>query len=138
MAPDAAQPESSARIGVIIPVYNGAQTIGATIESVLAQSYRDFEVIVIDDGSTDATRSILACFGSRITVLKQSNKGFCAARNAGIALCKSDLIALLDADDLWLPTKLEKSLAVITQSPEIALVYTNVINQDSEGRDLGT
>src|ERR1700683_1942334 len=122
MAPDAAQPESSARIGVIIPVYNGEETIAATIESALRQSFRDFEVIVIDDGSTDATPAILERFGSRIAVIKESNRGFCAARNAGIAHCKCDLLALLDADDVWLPAKLEKSLAVIAQSTDIALV----------------
>ena len=138
MAPAAAQPDPSASVGVIIPVYNGEQTLAATIDSVLAQTFRDFAVIVVDDGSTDATHAILQRYGSRVTVLKQSNHGFCAARNAGIAHCESDFIALLDADDVWLPTKLEESVAAIELSPNIALIYTNVINQDTAGRDLGT
>jgi glycosyltransferase involved in cell wall biosynthesis len=130
--------EAPPRVSVIIPVYNGAETIGATVESALAQTFRDFEVIVVDDGSTDATPSILERFTSRITILKQPNAGFCAARNAGIARSKSNCVALLDADDLWMPSKLEKSLAVLDRSPQIALVYTDVINQDAAGRDLGT
>jgi glycosyltransferase involved in cell wall biosynthesis len=138
MAFDAAADKSVPRVSVIIPVFNGAQTISATVESVLAQSFRECEVIVIDDGSTDSTPAILQRFGSRIAVINQSNRGFCAARNAGIARSKCDLIALLDADDVWLPTKLEKSLAVIERSSDIALVYTDVINQDTAGRDLGT
>jgi len=132
------QSESLPCVSVIIPVYNGAETIAATIESVLAQTFRDFEVIVVDDGSTDATASILERFGSSVTIIKQLNAGFCAARNAGIAKSKSDHVALLDADDLWVPSKLEKSMAVLERSPQVVLVYTDVINQDRAGRDLGT
>jgi glycosyltransferase involved in cell wall biosynthesis len=130
--------DSPPRVAVIIPVYNGEQTIAATIESVVAQSFRDFEVIVIDDGSTDATPSILERFNSRVRILKQTNAGFCAARNAGIAKSGSDYIALLDADDLWMPSKLEKSMAILERSPQLSMVYTDVVNQDLDGHDLST
>jgi len=134
MASEAATP----RVSVIIPAFNSADTIATTIESVFSQSYREFEVVVVDDGSTDTTPAILERFGNRIIVIRQANRGFCAARNAGIARSAGEIIALLDADDVWMPAKLEKSMAAIEQSPHVALVYTDVINQDPEGRDLGT
>lgn len=138
MAPDAVQHKSIPRVSVVIPVYNGEQTIAAGITSVLAQTFHDFEVIVVDDGSTDTTASILDRFGSRITVITEANKGFCAARNAGIAKSCGEYVALLDADDTWTPDKLEKSIAMLGQSPQVVLVYTDVVNQDTAGRDLGT
>jgi glycosyltransferase involved in cell wall biosynthesis len=126
--------ESHPRVSVIIPVYNGEPTIGAAIQSVLAQTFRDFEIIVVDDGSTDATASILERFASRITIIKQANRGFCDARNAGIANSQGGYLALLDADDTWLPSKLEKTIAVLDRSPQVVLVCTDVINQDAAGR----
>ena len=125
-------------VSVVIPVYNGAETIAAAIESVLAQTFRDYEVIVVDDGSSDATPSILDRFASKITVIKEANRGFCGARNAGIAQSHGELIALLDADDTWTSDKLEKSVAMLDAAPQVVLVYTDVVNQDAAGRDLGT
>jgi len=125
-------------VSVVIPVYNGEQTVAAAIDSVLAQTFRDFEIIVVDDGSTDATASILQRFGSRITIVRQSNVGFCGARNAGIARSRGEYIALLDADDTWTPDKLEKSIAMLDGAPQVVLIYTDVVNQDIAGRDLGT
>ena len=126
------------RVSVIIPVYNGAATISAVVQSVFEQTFTDYEIIVVDDGSTDATASILDGFGSRVAVIRQPNKGFCAARNAAIAKSKGVYLALLDADDFWAPAKLEKSMAILDNSPQIVLVYTDVSNQDTAGRDLGT
>ena len=125
-------------VSVVIPVYNGAETIAAAIESVLAQTFHDYEAIVVDDGSTDATHNILDGFGSKITIIKETNKGFCGARNAGIARARGEYIALLDADDVWTSDKLEKSVAALESSRQVVLVYTDVLNQDTAGRDLGT
>ena len=126
------------RVSVIIPVYNGAATISHVLQSIFDQTFTDYEVVVVDDGSTDETASILEQFGSRIVVIRQPNQGFCAARNAGIAKSSAEYLALLDADDFWLPTKLEKSIAILDKSPQVALVYTDVSNCDTAGRDLGT
>ncbi len=126
------------RVSVIIPVYNGAATIERVLNSVFEQTFDDFEIVVVDDGSTDETAAILERFGSRIAIVRQPNKGFCAARNAAIAKSKGEYLALLDADDFWAPTKLEKAIAILDKSPQVVLVYTDVLNQDAAGRDLGT
>jgi glycosyltransferase involved in cell wall biosynthesis len=97
-------------ISVIIPVFNGAQHIQSAIESVLSQTFQDFELIVVDDGSTDDTDNILGNYGNRIKSIKQSNQGVANARNAGLKLATGKYIALLDSDDMWVPEKLEKSL----------------------------
>ena len=127
-----------AKVSTIVAVYNGAATIGRVLQSAFDQTFTDLEIVVVDDGSTDATAPILEQFGSRITVIRQSNAGFCAARNAGIAKSKGEYLALLDADDFWMPTKLEKSVAILDRSPQAVLVYTDVVNQDTAGHDLGT
>jgi len=132
------QREDPPRVSVVIPVYNGEHTVAAAINSVLEQTFQDFEVMVVDDGSTDATVSIAERLGSRIAIIRQSNHGFCAARNAGIAKSTGEYLALLDADDFWAPTKLEKSIAVLDNSPQVVLVYTDVSNHDPAGHDLGT
>ncbi len=126
------------RVSVIIPVYNGAVTIERVLNSVFEQTFDDFEIVVVDDGSTDETAAILERFGSRIAIVRQPNKGFCAARNTAIAKSQGEYLALLDADDFWAPTKLEKAIAILDRSPQIVLVYTDVLNQDTVGRDLGT
>lgn len=126
------------RVSVIIPVYNGAATIERVLKSVFEQTFDDFEIVVVDDGSTDETAAILERFSSRIAIVRQPNKGFCAARNAAIAKSKGEYLALLDADDFWAPTKLEKAIAILDKSPQVVLVYTDVLNQDTAGRDLGT
>jgi glycosyltransferase involved in cell wall biosynthesis len=126
------------RLSVIIPVYNGAATIERVLNSVFAQTYGDFEIVVVDDGSTDETAAILERFSSRVAIVRQPNIGFCAARNAAIAKSTGEYLALLDADDFWAPTKLEKAIAILDKSPQVVLVYTDVLNQDAAGRDLGT
>jgi glycosyltransferase involved in cell wall biosynthesis len=124
---------SSPRVSVIIPVYNGAAFIGEALESVFAQTYTDYEVIVTDDGSTDNTLEVLASFADRITVLKLNHTGVCAARNAAIAASRGELIALIDSDDLWEPHKLELQVTYLDAHPDTALVYsysTNFTGQD--------
>ena len=93
-------------VSVIIPTYNRGWVLREAIDSVLAQYFKDFELIVVDDGSTDNTGEILYSYDQDLIVLRQSNRGVSAARNRGIALARGRLIAFLDSDDLWLPRKL--------------------------------
>ncbi|MFW2439118.1 MAG: glycosyltransferase family 2 protein [Arenicellales bacterium] len=115
-------------VSVIIPAFNAATTIKRTIQSVLAQTYPHFEILVIDDGSSDGTSDVvnnLAAGDERIKLLQQENQGVAAARNFGIRNARGDYIAPLDADDLWLPDKLEKQVAVMREGPStVGLVYT--------------
>jgi len=114
-------------VSVIIPTYNRGWVVQEAIDSVLDQDFRDYELIVVDDGSDDNTREILGAYGKAITVLQQPNRGVSAARNRGIAEAAGRLIAFLDSDDLWLPRKLttqvkffaENADAVINQTQEI-------------------
>ncbi len=98
------------RVSVIIPTFNRAHCIAGSIESVLAQSFQDLEVIVVDDGSTDDTPIVLARFGNRIRVIRQENGGVSAARNAGIRVARADWIAFQDSDDMWRPEKLQRQI----------------------------
>src|SRR6266481_6851179 len=100
-------------VSVIVPVYNGAATIDRALKSVFDQTFTDFEIVICDDGSTDDTPAVLAGFGDRIRVIRQSNRGFPAARNAAIAASRGELIALIDHDDEWLPRKLELNVAAL-------------------------
>ncbi len=109
-------------VSVVIPAYNAERTIHDTIESVLAQTYREIEVIVVDDGSTDDTAREVAAFADRTRYVHQTNAGAAAARNSGIAIARGDYLALLDADDLWLPEKLERQLAFLAVHPEVGAV----------------
>ena len=97
-------------VSVVIPTYNRADLVAAAINSVLGQTYSNIEVIVVDDGSTDKTEEVLADFGSTISVIKQANAGPAIARNRGIAAARGEIIAFLDSDDLWLPTKLARQV----------------------------
>ncbi|MCA9456064.1 MAG: glycosyltransferase family 2 protein [Nitrospira sp.] len=112
-------------ISVVIPAYNAEVFIGQTIQSVLDQTYPWHEIIVVDDGSTDSTKEALKRFEGRIRYLHQQNKGPSAARNTGIQSAKGDFICFLDADDLWIPEKLEVQLAFMEANPDIALVCSD-------------
>ncbi len=105
-----------AHISVVIPTYNRARYIGRAIDSVFAQTFADHEVIVVDDGSTDDTRVVLAPYMDRIRYVFQANAGVSAARNAGIRLARSPWIAFLDSDDRWLATKLERQVQCIEET----------------------
>ena len=98
------------RVSVIIPSFNRGHCIAGSVESVLAQSFQDLEVIVVDDGSTDDTQKVLARFGSRIRVIRQDNGGVSAARNAGIRVARARWIAFQDSDDTWRPEKLQAQI----------------------------
>lgn len=109
-------------VSVVIPTYNHAQFVGEAVDSVLAQTYRPIEVIVVDDGSTDSTADVLASYADKIQYIHQENRGLSAARNAGIARAKGEWIALLDADDLWSPDKIQLQIDAAARHPEFTLI----------------
>jgi glycosyltransferase involved in cell wall biosynthesis len=114
---------------VLVPVYNAAATLPATAASVLAQNWRDFELILIDDGSTDASMAVmldLAAQDNRVRVIQQANGGVAAARNLAIELARGRTLAFLDADDLWHPRKLEHHAAVHARWPDLAISFARV------------
>lgn len=110
-------------ISVIIPTYNCEKYLPEAIESVLAQTYKPFEIIVIDDGSTDNTADRVKHFGSSIQYHIQANAGSAAARNFGIELARGDFFAFLDADDLWVEDKLNRQMAAFGSDPELDIVF---------------
>jgi glycosyltransferase involved in cell wall biosynthesis len=112
-------------VSVVIPAYQAERTLAAAIESVLSQTYTDIDVIVVDDGSTDATGSVAQSYGSPVTVIRTSNAGVSAARNTGIERSSGELIAFLDADDLWAPSKLARQVEVMDSDESIGLVTTS-------------
>ncbi len=124
------------RVSAIIPVYNGAVTIAEAIDSALAQSYSSLEVIVVNDGSTDATAEVLRRYGQRIKVIERPNSGIAASRNIGVAAAKGEYLAFLDSDDAWAPAMIEHTVAALDGNPNCVLVYTNCTVIDSDGHDL--
>lgn len=130
---------SRVNISVVIPAFNSASTLARALDSVLIQTYKPGEIIVVDDGSSDETRSLAASYadkGVRLLALAQ-RRGAAGARNAGVAAATGEAIAFLDSDDEWLSPKLEMQVAVLTSSPDIAFVAcaSNLISPD--GIDLG-
>jgi len=111
-------------VSVIIPTYNRGWILREAIDSVLAQDYTDYELIVVDDGSTDDTRQILSSYGRDIIVLRQPNQGVSAARNRGIGDSRAQLVAFLDSDDLWLPQKLIRQVAFFQSNPDAQICQT--------------
>jgi len=116
-------------VSVIIPVFNSARLIGSAVRSVFAQTFRDFEVIVVDDGSDDREElaKALAAWTDRVQCVRQANGGPARARNTGIARASGDLIAFLDADDEWLPDKLARQVDYFDRHPETGLLHTAVV-----------
>lgn len=116
----------SALVSCIIPVFNGERYVREAIESVLAQRHRPLELIVVDDGSTDGTADVVRSCGAEVRYMFQSNAGPTEARNRGLAIARGELIAFLDADDLWHEEKLERQLAVLAERPEVDCCLTHV------------
>lgn len=114
-------------VSVIIPAYNCESYIAETITSVLRQTYQDFEIIVIDDGSSDQTANIAASFGPPVRLIQQTNGRVCKARNHGIREAKGQYICLLDHDDFWFPDKLERQVREFEQHPDVGIVYGSFI-----------
>jgi glycosyltransferase involved in cell wall biosynthesis len=125
-----------AKVSVVIPVYNGTATISRALASVFAQSYSDYEVVVLDDGSTDDTASVLAGYGDRVRIISQPNRGLPGARNAGVRVSGGEYVAFLDDDDEWMPQKLVRSATVLDQDPNCVLVYTGAFKVDLKGRPM--
>ena len=121
--------QRSPLVSVIVPAYDVTEFIGEALDSVLAQTFRDYEIIVINDGSpdTEALERALAPYMSRIVYIKQENRGVSAARNTGIKAARGSLLAFLDADDTWLPNYLEVQVARIQADPTIDVLYPNVM-----------
>jgi len=122
-------------VSVIIPTYNYGSFIAEAIESVLSQTVAPAEIIVVDDGSTDNTEVVLREFARSVRYIQQTNAGVCAARNRGVAESTGDHIAFLDADDQWMPSKLEKQLKKFESDPEIGLVHCGMRHFDGETGD---
>ena len=119
--------EAKIQVSVIIPTYNRGWTIGEAVDSVLAQDYRDFELIVVDDGSTDNTPEILDAYRGTIKVFRQENQGVSAARNRGIDEASGGFIAFLDSDDLWLPQKLSRQVEFFNTTPDALICQTEEV-----------
>jgi glycosyltransferase involved in cell wall biosynthesis len=115
-------------ISVVIPAYNAAKFIRRTIDSVLAQSYTDYELIVVDDGSTDETNQVVQSYGAKVRYIRQDNAGDGPARNAGIAAAQGDWIAFLDHDDEWLPDRLTLQMDLLQRNPDLRWCGANYFN----------
>jgi len=111
-------------VSCIVPVFNGELYLREALDSILEQTYRPLEVIVVDDGSTDGTRKIATSFGSRVQYVQQENRGYSEAKNTGLRVARGGFIAFLDADDLWRPEKLERQLFRLRERPEIDLCFS--------------
>ena len=118
--------EKRVSISVIIPTYNRARLVTQAIDSVLAQTYKDYEIIVVDDGSTDGTRQALEPYQDRIRYIYQENRGAAAARNLGIKSSNGKWVAFLDSDDRWLPEKLAYQMDCLTKSGT-EVCFTNIL-----------
>ena len=129
--------DSAPQVSVIIPAYNQAQFLADAIQSVLGQTYRDFEIIVVDDGSQDNTRQVVAQFGNQVRYFWQENKGLSAARNTALRHAQAEIIALLDSDDMWKPEFLEKMVIHLNCHPQAAAVYCGLEYVDSHGTLVG-
>jgi glycosyltransferase involved in cell wall biosynthesis len=123
-------------VSIIMPVYNGADYVSRAINSVLSQTYSSYELIIVDDGSTDNSQDIIAPFLSnpKIKYISQANAGVAATRNNGIAIAQGEFVALLDQDDIWLPDKLALQIQFMANHPDIGLLHTAIqcINNNDE------
>lgn len=131
-----------ATVDVIIPAYNAARFLSAAIESVIAQTFTDWRMILVNDGSTDATAGIADEFQQklkgRMLVISQANRGLSAARNAAIRRSSAEFLAILDADDIWLPCRLSESLKAFASRPRVGLSYGLITIIDEAGTPLRT
>jgi glycosyltransferase involved in cell wall biosynthesis len=135
------------KVSVITAAYNHVGFVRQSVESVLNQTYKDFEHIVVDDGSTDGTAEVLRSFGAQIKYFRQQNCGTPAAINRGIRESSGEYIAILDSDDVWLPEKLDRQMRCFAQQPEAGMVYSRAYfinrrgevsnNSETAGRDVG-
>jgi glycosyltransferase involved in cell wall biosynthesis len=130
------------KVDIIIPAYNAARYLTAALCSVEAQTFEDWRILLIDDGSTDNTAEVAAPFadrlGQRFTYIKQENQGVSAARNAAIRNSSAEYMALLDSDDIWLPCRLAESLSYLESHPRVGVIHSSVAFVDETGVILQT
>lgn len=122
-------------VSVVMPVYNVERYVAASVASVLSQSFKDFELIIVDDGGSDRSIAICAAFTDhRIRIIHQSNRGLAGARNTGIAASRGQFIALLDSDDAWTRDKLERHVAHLQANPDLGVSYSgaDLINENGD------
>jgi len=123
------------RVSIVVPVYNAERTLVATLRSVWAQTFGDFELLLVNDGSTDGTAALLAGQSDpRLRVISHRNAGVSASRNRGVAEARGEFVAFLDGDDLWTPDKLQAQVAALQGAPDAALVYSWTDLIDEAGR----
>jgi glycosyltransferase involved in cell wall biosynthesis len=132
------EPISTLLVSVVIPAYNAAAFLSETLDSVLAQTYTNLEIIVVDDGSTDATPQLLEKYSDRIRVLRQVNAGQAAARNHGAREARGELLAFLDCDDLWDPDKIARQAALLSRFPSALAVYCDHRTIDAQGQPMAS
>jgi glycosyltransferase involved in cell wall biosynthesis len=129
---------STPEISVIIPAYNASRTVGTAVDSVLAQSFVDFELLVIDDGSQDGTAEVVqARDDPRVNCIRTENGGVSVARNRGLDLATGSYVAFLDADDVWEPTKLEQQHRAMSERPEVGLCFASTHHVDDDLQPTG-
>jgi glycosyltransferase involved in cell wall biosynthesis len=126
-------------VSVILPCYNGSRWLGKAIESVLRQTYKNLELVIVDDGSTDNSKAIIDSYvgDSRIRYFYQSNRGFSGAINRGIMESQGYFVGFIGQDDIWLPRKLELQVKYLAEHPEIDLVHSYIYFIDCEGKIIG-
>jgi glycosyltransferase involved in cell wall biosynthesis len=120
-------------VSIIIPVYNGEKFIKETLESIFEQTFQDFEIIIVDDGSIDGTRNILEQYAGKVTYIFQENSGPSRARNTAIKIAKGKYVAFLDGDDLWTPNKLELQIGYMESHPYIGMVFADMMTFNESG-----
>lgn len=131
---EARPPVVEGLVSVIMPAYNAATTISESIESVLAQSYRNIEFIVVDDGSIDSTAQLVKGYAPRVSYMHQANSGSCASpRNAGLRVCRGEFVSFLDADDLWSSCHVARQVDLLVRYPMVGLVFSDYRNFDAFG-----
>ena len=128
--------EQNPRISIIIPAYNQARFLNDSVNSALSQNYRNYEIIVVDDGSTDETAAVAAEYGDRIHYVYQENRGLAGARNTGIRHARGEYIALLDSDDIWQPDFLAKMMGLVAEVPDAVVFYCSARCCDVDGHEL--
>lgn len=130
------------KVDIIIPAYNAAKYLAAALASVEAQTFEDWRILLIDDGSTDNTAEVAAPFmarlGQRFTYIRQENQGLPAARNTAIRNSSAEYMALLDSDDIWLPCRLAESLSYLESHPRVGVSHSSVAFVDETGKILQT
>lgn len=127
---------ASPQVSVLLPVYNARRYVAAAVESILAQTFADFELIVLDDGSTDGSQQILeslAAKDSRIRLIRHPNMGLLRTLNLGISQCRGEFIARMDADDIAMPNRFRAQVEFLSAHPEVAVLGTRVMLMDPEG-----